>query len=88
MDIPHRLSDTMNMLFTRLADGNLIPTPVKNHIAQVGENFPRVEPYLREKGILKEGTLGDATVRYHQSQPAYEAVRELLLKDPNLFGVQ
>ena len=88
MDIPHRLSDTMNMLFTRLADGNLIPTPVKNHIAQVGENFPRVEPYLRKRGILKEGTLGDATVRYHQSQPAYEAVRELLLKDPNLFGVQ
>jgi hypothetical protein len=78
----------MNMLFTRLADGNLIPTPVKNHTAQVGKNFPRVEPYLREKGILKEGTFGDATVRYHNTQPAYEAVRDLLLKDPGLFGVQ
>lgn len=76
----------MNMLFTRLADGTLIPTPVKNHTAQVGENFPRVEPYLREKGILKEGTLGDAMVRYHKTQPAYEAVRDLLLKDPDLFG--
>ncbi|MGH0052209.1 MAG: AAC(3) family N-acetyltransferase [Sphaerochaetaceae bacterium] len=86
LDIPGRLSDTMNMFFTRLKDGTLIPTPVKNHIAQVGENFPRVADTLRKRGILKEGKLGDATVRYHKTQPAYEVVRELLEKDSDLFG--
>ncbi|MGE4454962.1 MAG: AAC(3) family N-acetyltransferase [Sphaerochaeta sp.] len=88
LDIPGRLSETMNMLFTRLSDGTLIPTAVKNHILAVGANFPRVDSYLREKGILKEGRLGDAKVLYHKTQPAYEAVRELLLKDPDLFGVK
>ncbi|NCC64099.1 MAG: AAC(3) family N-acetyltransferase [Spirochaetia bacterium] len=85
-DIPERVSEEKHMLFVRLADGTLVPTPMSGHLNQVAKNFPRVEPYLREKGILKEGKLGDATVLYHKARALADAVTELLKEDPDLFG--
>lgn len=86
LDIPNRINEKKRMLFIRLSDGTLVSCPNSGHLGHVAENFPRVEGYLRERGILKEGKLGDAKVLYHQTQPLTEALNALLLKDPDLFG--
>ncbi len=86
LDIPNRMTDIKEILYSRLADGSLHPIPMQRHIGHVGSNFPRAESFLRESGVLHEGKLGDATVLYHQAQPAYEALKQLLKDNPNLFG--
>jgi len=86
LDIPNRINENKRMLFIRLADGTLVPRPNSGHLGHVAENFPKIEGFLREKGILKEGKLGDATVLYHQTQPLTQALNALLLKEPDLFG--
>lgn len=87
-NVPDRISDEKHMLFVRLSDGTLVPTPMSGHLNQVAENFPRVESYLLEKGILKEGKLGDAKVLYHNARALCDAVTALLQEDPDLFGNQ
>ena len=86
LDIPNRINEKKRMLFIRLSDGTLVPRPNSGHLGHGAENFPRVEEYLREQGILKEGRLGDARVLYHQTKPLTQSLDELLAKDPDLFG--
>ncbi len=86
LDIPNRINESKRMLFIRLGDGTLVPRPNSGHVGHVAENFPRVEAELRERGILKEGQLGDARVLHHQTQPLTLALQELLAREPDLFG--
>ena len=85
-DVPDRIAQEKHMLFVRLSDGTLVPTPMSGHLNQVAKNFPRVETYLRDKGILKEGKFGEATVLYHKARALSDAVTELLDEVPDLFG--
>ncbi|MGE4584868.1 MAG: AAC(3) family N-acetyltransferase [Sphaerochaeta sp.] len=86
LDIPNRLEETNQILYSRLADGRLEVVVQHRHAGHVGENFPRVEARLREIGVLKEGEFGDAKVLYHQARPLYEALKVLLTEKPDLFG--
>lgn len=86
IDVPDRINEVKKMLFTRLSDGKLIPTPMSGHLGHVGENFPRVEAHMRSVGILKEGKLGDARVLYHSAKAFADELTRMLDKDPTLFS--
>ncbi len=86
IDVPNRINMVKKMLFTRLSDGKLLPTPMAGHLGHVGENFPRVEEHMRSVGILKEGRLGDARVLYHSAKAFADELTRMLDKDPTLFS--
>jgi len=86
IDVPNRINTVKKMLFTRLSDGKLLPTPMAGHLGHVGEYFPRVEEHMRSVGILKEGRLGDARVLYHSAKAFADELTRMLDKDPTLLS--
>ena len=86
IDVPNRINTVKKMLFTRLSDGKLLPTPMAGHLGHVGENFPRVEYHMRSVGILNERRLVDARVLYHSAKALADELTRMLDKDPTLFS--
>lgn len=86
LGIPNRIADQAEKLYSKLSDGSIVPVMHHPHLGHISEHYPRVEPYLLEKGVLEEGKLGDAKVLYHKARSLYETLKPLLLENPNLFG--
>ena len=86
LDIPSRLTDTYEQLVSILADGSQVAVPSRRHIGHISEHYPKVTQYLLDRGVLRTGIFGSAQTVLHESRPLYEALKELLQIDPQLFS--
>ncbi len=86
LEIPGRLTETYEQLVSILADGRQVQVPSRRHIGHISEQYPKVTRYLLDHGVLRTGTFGSAQAILHETQPLYEALKELLRADPLLFS--
>ncbi|GAA0310231.1 aminoglycoside 3-N-acetyltransferase [Gracilibacillus halotolerans] len=86
VDIPGRLTDTHESLYTVLEDGTKISVPSRRHTSTPwSEHFWKVDDYLVELGAMHIGKFGDAEVRVCDTVKTTEVITEMLEVDPELF---
>jgi len=87
LDIPNRLTDTHEMLYTILADGTKIAVPSRRHRGLPwSEHFWKVDDVLKEEGALTFGQLGNAVVRICDTVKMTEVLTRMLTENPELFS--
>lgn len=87
VDIPGRLTDTHEMLYTVLPDGTEIPVPSRRHCGlSWSEHFWKVDEVLESKGAMYKGQLGDAVVRVCDAEKLTKVITEMLIDNPDLFS--
>lgn len=87
VDIPGRLTDDHEQLYTVLADGTEIPVPSRRHCGLPwSEHFWKVEGVLEEQGALYRSKLGDADVLVCDTVKMTEILSEMLRDNPDLFS--
>lgn len=86
-DIPGRLTDVHEMLYTVLPDGTEIPVPSRRHWGlSWSEHFWKVDEVLENRGAMRKGQLGDAVVRVCDAAAVAEVITEMLADNPDLFS--
>lgn len=86
-DIPGRLTDAHEMLYTMLPDGTEIPVPSRRHWGlSWSEHFWKVDEVLERGGAMRKGQLGDAVVRVCDAAAVAEVITEMLADNPELFS--
>ena len=87
VDIPGRLTDEHEQLYTVLPDGTEISVPSRRHCGlSWSEHFWKVDEVLQRKGAMRLGKLGDAVVRVCDAAMVEEMIREMLRANPDLFS--
>lgn len=87
IDIPGRVTDTHEQLFSILHTGEKVEVPSRRHYGlSWSEHFWKVEELLMEEGSLYKGKLGDATVLVDDAAQTTELLTELLQANPDLFS--
>lgn len=87
IDIPGRLTDTHENLITVLPDGTEISVPSRRHFGlSWSEHYWKVEDVLVEKGAIRYGKLGDATVLICDTVQLTDYITQMLKMDPELFS--
>lgn len=87
VDIPGRLTDDHQMLYTVLADGTEIPMPSRRHCGlSWSEHFWKVDEVLEREGAMYKGRLGDAVVRVCYAALVAEVITDMLKDNPDLFS--
>ncbi len=87
VDIPGRMTDTHEMLYTVVADGTEIPVPSRRHCGlSWSEHFWKVDEVLVSKGAMHVGRFGDAVVRVCDAVLVAEIIAEMLKDNPDLFS--
>ncbi len=87
VDIPGRLTDNHEQLYTVLEDGTEIAVPSRRHCGlSWSEHFWKVEEVLEREGALYRGKLGDADVMVCDAVRQYEVLSEMLKRNPDLFS--
>ncbi|MCZ8522085.1 MULTISPECIES: AAC(3) family N-acetyltransferase [Paenibacillus] len=86
-DIPGRMTDGHEALFTVLPDGTEIPVPSRRHCGlSWSQHFWKVEEILERRGAWYRGQLGDAPVYVCSAVRLYQEVTAMLEQDPHLFS--
>ncbi|WP_018883758.1 AAC(3) family N-acetyltransferase [Paenibacillus massiliensis] len=86
-DIPGRLTDVHEMLYTVLPDGTEIPVPSRRHWGlSWSEHFWKVDEVLESTGAMRKGQLGDAVVRVCDAAAVAKVITEMLADKPELFS--
>lgn len=87
VDIPGRLTDVHEMLYTVLPDGTEIPVPSRRHWGlSWSEHFWKVDEVLESRGAMYKGQLGDAVVRVCDAAAVAKVITEMLEDNPALFS--
>lgn len=87
VDIPGRLTDEHEQLYTVLPDGTEISVPSRRHCGlSWSEYFWKVDEVLQRKGAMRLGKLGDAVVRVCDAPMVEEIITEMLRANPDLFS--
>lgn len=86
LDIPNRLTNHHEQLYTILPDGTKISVPSRRHIGQVSENYNRVDQIFQESGAMYLGKFGDATVRVCNTVKMTELLYDMLKENPDIFS--
>jgi len=87
VDIPGRLTDHHEMLYTVLPDGTEISVPSRRHCGlSWSEHFWKVDEVLERKGAMHKGQFGDAVVRVCDAAAVAEVITEMLKDNPDLFS--
>ena len=87
IDIPGRLSDEPEILYTVLPDGTEIKVPsYRHHGLSWSEHFWKVDELFQEKGVMYTTTLGDATVRICDTVGMTDLLFKMLEINPHLFS--
>lgn len=85
-DVPNRLSDTPELLYSILHSGEKVAISTYRHSGpDWSERFWKVDDILDEEGAQLKGTFGDAAIRVVDAKRTTELLSELLNKNPNLF---
>ncbi|MHA7966953.1 AAC(3) family N-acetyltransferase [Paenibacillus sp. CAU 1782] len=86
-DIPGRLTDSHEMLYTVLPDGTEIPVPSRRHSGLPwSEHFWKVDEILEAEGAMTKGKFGDAIVRICDTVAVTEILTGMLEENPDLFS--
>lgn len=86
VDIPGRLTDGHEQLYTVLPDGTEISVPSRRHTGHWSEYFIKVEGILVESGAMYSARLGDALVWVCDTVKMTEVLTEMLQFNPELFS--
>lgn len=87
VDIPGRLTDTHEALYTVLPDGTEIPVHSRRHCGlSWSEHFWKVDEVLESKGAMYKGQLGDAVVRVCDADKVTNVITKMLKENPDLFS--
>ncbi|WP_127537572.1 AAC(3) family N-acetyltransferase [Paenibacillus illinoisensis] len=87
VDIPGRLTDEHEQLYTVLPGGTKISVPSRRHCGlSWSEHFWKVDEVLQRKGAMRLGKLGDAIVRVCDAAMVEEMITEMLRANPDLFS--
>lgn len=86
LDIPNRMTDHHEDLFSVLNSGEKVRVPSRRHCGlSWSEHFWKVNDLLIEEGAMKTGRFGDAETRVVDAQMTSALLTELLEKNPELF---
>lgn len=87
IDIPGRLTDSHEQLYTVLADGTEISVPSRRHCGKIwSEHFWKVDNLFQRNGIMRIGSFGDAEVRICDTPSMTTLLLDMLKADPELFS--
>ncbi|WP_440896474.1 AAC(3) family N-acetyltransferase [Amphibacillus sp. Q70] len=87
VDIPGRITDSPEQLYTHLPDKTKISVPSRRHCGlSWSEHFWKVDDYLLELGAMHIGKFGDAEVRVCDTVKLTEIITTMLEVDPDLFS--
>lgn len=87
VDIPGRLTDGHEQLYTVLPDGTEISVPSRRHCGlSWSVHFWKVDEVLQRKGAMRLGKLGDAVVRVCDAAMVEAIITEMLRANPDLFS--
>lgn len=87
IDIPGRLTDSHEELFTILPDGAEIRVPSRRHHGLAwSEHFWKVEGILEQQGAIYKAHLGDADMWICDTVKLTDILTAMLLKNPDLFS--
>lgn len=87
IDIPGRLTDDHEQLYTVLPDGTEIAVPSRRHCGlSWSEHFWKVDEVLQQAGAMHMGKFGDAVVRVCAAARVNEVITSMLLENPDLFS--
>lgn len=85
-NIPNRLCDEAEQLFTVTPAGKLISSPQYRHLpTHISERYWKVEQYLEQRGAITKFQFGDAMSWKCDTVKMTELISELLLNNPLLF---
>lgn len=86
-DIPGRLSAEQEILYTILPDGREIEVPsYRHHGLSWSEHYWKVDNFFLEKGVMRLGKFGDATVRICDTVGMTDLLFKMLEINPDLFS--
>lgn len=85
LDIPNRLRDTWEILYTETADGARYEIPQHRHFWPVAEHYVKIEDVLLARGAMKRTKFGDADCFLCDAVRVSDVIREYLMKKPDLF---
>lgn len=87
VDIPGRFTDEPETLYTILPDGTKIEVPsYRHHGLSWSEHFWKVDDFFVQKGVMRLGALGDATVRICDTVGMTDLLVKMLKINPDLFS--
>ena len=87
VDIPGRLTDSHEELYTVLSDGTEISVPSRRHYGlSWSEHFWKVESLLEEQGAIYRSRFGDANVWVCDTIRMTDILSEMLRNNPDLFS--
>lgn len=87
VDIPGRLTDTHERLYTVLQDGTEIAVPSRRHHGlSWSEHFWKVEDILEKQGAIYKRQLGDADMWVCDAMKTTEIISGMLKDNPDLFS--
>lgn len=78
--------DRWESLYTVLDDGRVISVPSQRHTADPGcrRDYPALEPLLQRHGLIRYGTIGDATLRLIDAAGAERLLVPRLRETPDV----
>jgi aminoglycoside 3-N-acetyltransferase len=87
IDIPGRLSQGQEQLYTVLPNGTEISVPSRRHCGDPwSEYFWKVEDLFEKNGVMHKGQFGDAEVRVCDTVGITELLFKMLSINPDLFS--
>lgn len=88
VDIPGRMTDEHEMLYSILQTGEKVVVPSRRHSGlSWSHHFWKVDDILLEEKAMTKGTLGDSEARIIDTRKTTEVLTELLVQNPDLFSV-
>lgn len=86
-DIPGRISDSHEQLYSVLPDGTEVSVPSRRHCGDSwSEYFWKVEGIFIKHGVMYKGKFGDAEVRICDAEGITKILFQMLKINPNLFS--
>lgn len=86
LNIPNRLRDDYEQLYTITPEGKVISSPQRRHLpTHISERYWKVETYLEQQGAIKKASFGDANMWICSCEKVADVINELLLQNTHLF---
>ncbi|UJF15918.1 AAC(3) family N-acetyltransferase [Jeotgalibaca sp. MA1X17-3] len=86
LDIPNRMTDSYELLYTVLSDGTTLPVPSRRHTESWSQFYSKADDLLLETNAMYIGKLGDAEVRICDTKRMTEVLTVLLKIDSAIFS--
>lgn len=87
VDIPGRLTDSHEELYSVLANGEELFVPSRRHCGvNWSLHFPKVDAVLEDNGAVTKGFFGDAVTRVCDTESLTRIIFGLLAINPDLFS--